>query len=192
MGLNIVSNGGDFKTWTKYNSKAGRWYIKGDGGEIEVQPKQFIVDFANIKTGWLLFLEGQAPSQVWDESLTQPTPKPSDKHKRGFAVSLFSKSAFNGVVELSSNSMHLCGAINDLYTAYEAGIDSNKGKVPVVEYVGCTPMKDKMGINYRPDLKLVKWVDRPAELNDGEEEVAIAPAPKPAPAAPPASSASEF
>lgn len=194
MGLNIVSSGGEFKPWAKYNSKAGRWYIKGENGDIEVQPKQFVVDFDNIKTGWLLFLEGQAPSQVWDESLSVPAPKPSDKHKRGFAVSLFSKTTFNGMVELSSSSMHLCNAINDLYTAYEAGRDSNKGKVPVVEYVGCTPMKDKMGTNYRPDFKLVKWVDRPAELNGGEEEIAIAPAPaaKPVAATPAPVSVSEF
>jgi hypothetical protein len=83
--------------------------------------------------------------------------------------------------------MHLCGAINELYGAYEveAAKPENKGKIAVVEYLGCTPMPDKKGTNYRPDFKLSKFVDRPADMDaeDGGEVAAVAaPAPKPAPA----------
>lgn len=198
MGLNIVSTGGKFTPYVKFNSKAGRWYIKGENGEIEVNPKQFLADFENIKTGWLMFLEGQAPSQTWDADLSSPAAKPSDNHKRGFSLKLFSKATFNGLVELSSISMHLCSAINDLYTAYEseASKAENKGKVAVVEYLGSTPQKDKMGTNYRPDFKLVKFIDRPAGFDaseEGEDIPVAAPSAKPAPApVPVAATTSEF
>lgn len=175
MGLNIVSTGGDYNPWVKYNAKAGRWYVKGENGEQEVTNPAFVADFDNIKTGWLLFLEGQAPNNVWDKDLTTPAPKPSDAHKRGFSLSLFSKASFGGVVELSSSSMHLCNAINGLYEQYEAGRAANAGKLPVVKYTGSTPMKDKMGTNYAPNFVIEKWVDRPADFemaNDKQEATA--------------------
>jgi hypothetical protein len=36
----------------------------------------------------------------------------------------------------------------------------------VVACTGSEPMKDRYGVNYKPMLELVKWVDRPAELPD--------------------------
>lgn len=184
MALNIVSQGGDFDPYVKYNAKAGRWYIKGENGEEEVQSPVFVADFANIKTGWLLFLEGQAPDKVWDASLTQPAPKPSDAHKRGFGLRLFSKSFFGGVVDLSGASMHLNNAVNDLYVSYEAAPEAKQGLLPVVKFTGATPMKDKMGTNYKPNFVIEKWVPRPAEFDASNDEA-------PAQAAP-AASVSEF
>lgn len=170
--LNIGSTGGDFGPYVKYNAKAGRWYMKGTDGEIEVQNPVFVADFDNIKTGWLLFLEGQAPSKVWDESLQTPAASPSEKHKRGFQLRLFSNDNFGGVVELASSSMHLCASINEMYSKYDSEKNSNQGKLPVFKYTGSTPMKDKMGTNYKPNFEFVKWVDRPAELDTTSQEPA--------------------
>lgn len=176
MGLNLVAETVDFDPWVKYNAKAGRWYIKGDdGNEKEVDKPTFVADMANIKTGWILFLEGQAPSKEFDPSLEQMLPKPSDAHKRGFQLRLFSGKSFGGVVELCSSSMHLCKAIAALYTEYEA--NAKDGQVPVVEYTGSTGMKDKMGTNYAPNFKIVKYVDRPAEFDATAEPEAAAPTP---------------
>lgn len=172
--LNIVSQSGSFDPWVKYNSKAGRWYIKGENGEQEVQNPTFVADFENIKTGWLWFAAGAAPSKVWDANLTTPAVKPDENHKRGFSLRLFSQAAFGGVVELSSSSMHICNSINELYTQYEAEKGSNKGQLPVVQYTGATPMKDKHGTNYKPEFKIIKWVARPAELSG---DVPAQPAP---------------
>lgn len=175
--LNIVSeNTGDYNPWVKYNTKAGRWYVKTESGEQEVSNPTFIADFENIKTGWIFFAEGQAPSKVWDESLSNPAPRPDDKHKRGFEVTLFSKTSFGGLADLSSSSMHLCGSINDLYDQYDSLKAQNPGKLPVVKFTGSTPMKDKMGTNYKPNFVIEKWVDRPAEMS-AETQTAAAPAP---------------
>jgi len=166
MGLNIVSqNEGSFDNWIKFNSKAGRFYMKSEAGEVEVSPTSFIADLENIKTGWLMFAAGQAPDRVWDASLTQPAPKPSENHKRGFSLRLFSKATFNGIVELSSSSMHLCGSVNDLYDAFEKDKGAHQGHVPVVKFTGCQTMKDAKGMNYKPSFVIEKWVPRPAELD---------------------------
>jgi hypothetical protein len=179
MGLNIVSQGGDFDPWVKFNGKAGRWYIKGaDGAEQEIANPTFVADFANIKTGWINFVAGMAPDRVWDKSITEPTAKPSEAHKRGFSLRLFSKASFGGVCELSSSSMHLCNAISELYDQFEKEIGAHKGELPVVQCTGATPQKDKMGTNYKPTFAILKWVPRPAELDGAAGDTDTAPAPK--------------
>jgi hypothetical protein len=188
MGLNIVSSG-EFKPYAKYNAKSGRWYVKKDDAEQEVANPTFVADFENIKTGWFLFLEGQAPNIVYDANLQTPAAKPSDAHKRGFEIELFSQAAFGGVVVMSGASMHTCSAINELYEQYEKDCDVNKGMLPVVQAMGATPMKDKFGTNYRPELKILKWVPRPSELGSATPTQVT---PVPQSAAPAASAVSEF
>lgn len=193
MALNIVKQSGDFDKYVKFNGKSGRWSMKDDAGvEQEISPTAFVADFDNIKTGWLYFAAGVAPDKVFDDSLTQPAPKPSEFHKRGFSVRLFSNASFNGVVELSANSMHICNAINEIYEQYEQQKDANPGMLPVVSFKGTTPMKDKHGTNYKPNFAIEKWAPRPAELNDGAAvQQALANQSSPAPA-PVAASVSEF
>jgi len=193
--LNISTQNSNFTPWVRYNAKAGRWYIKGDSGEqVEIQNPTFVADFENIKTGWLLFLEGQAPSQVWDINLQTPASKPSDKHKRGFALNLYSQQSFGGVVELSSSSMHLCNAINELYVQYDTAKGANPGALPVVKFLSATPMKDNKGMNYKPEFKIEKWVARPKELETTYEQsvTTSAPVQQQAPAAPVSTGVSEF
>jgi len=179
--LNIGSQGqGSFNPWVKYNSKSGRWSRKVEGGEQEIPDPTFVADLANIKTGWLKFAAGMAPSKVFDPELGKEALRPDSDHKRGFEVVLFSKQAFGGIAELASNSMHLCGAINELYGAYQDGLKDNAGKLPVVQCTGSTPQKDKHGTNYKPAFKILKWVDRPAELaGSAAANVQLAPTPTP-------------
>jgi hypothetical protein len=186
MGLNIVQeNTGSYDPYIKWNGKAGRFYIKQDEQEVEVVPDMFVLDLENIKTGWLFFAAGLAPDKVWDKSLTEPTPRPSENHKRGFSVRLFSKK-LGGIFELSGSSMHLNNAINEMYELFEANKGANAGKVPVIKFDGALGMKDKHGTNYKPKFSIEKWIDRPDEL-----KVDTNPAPQAAPA-PIASSVSEF
>lgn len=201
MGLNLATQSGDFDPYVKYNAKAGRWYVKDGDVEKEVQNPVFVADFEGIKTGWLYFREGSAPEKVFDPNLKEEAPKPDktytdsegktrDCFRRGFEVRLFSKASFGGVVVLNGASMHLNNAIGALYNQYEAGKASNPGALPVIKFVGSTPMKDKLGTNYRPDFVIDKWVPRPSEF-DAAAPVQATPAPQAQPA-PVASAVSEF
>jgi len=168
MPLNITQSGGDYLPYAKYNAKSGRWYVKKDDKEVEVQNPEFVADFANIKTGWFFFAEGQAPSIYLDPTLGEAVAKPSDSHKRGFKIALFSPKQFGGVVELTGASMHLNNAIVELYSQYEADLAKNAGKLPVVKCEGTEASKDKFGTNYKPVMKITKWVDRPKDFDDTE------------------------
>lgn len=195
MGLNISTGGGeDFEPYVKYNAKAGRWYAKKDGGEVEVNNPAFVADFANIRTGWFYFAAGVAPSIVYDPDLSTPAPKPSENHKKGFELKVFSQNTFGGVCVFSSTSGIVGGAINDIYEQYEKEKSANAGMLPVIQCNGVTPEVGKHGTNYKPNLSIAKWVPRPAEFG-GATTPTAQPQPQPEPqaqAAPVASSVSEF
>jgi hypothetical protein len=179
MTLDIGS--GSSRPYVKYNAKAGRWYINGENGDVEIQPPTFIIDFDNIVSGWFLFREGQAPDRALDPAMGTRAQQPTPDHKRGFVVMCNSPKYFGGTVEMSSSSMHLCNSIKDAYEAYEDGRGANIGKVPVFACTGITPSRDKFGQNFRPTLQLVKWVDRSHELPD-EPAAMDRPQPPPRPA----------
>lgn len=165
MPLNLEPRtGADFVPYMKFNAKAGRWYTKTDSGEeAEVKKMTALFDLAGIKTGWLLFNEGGAPEHVWDANGTVP-PQPTPKHKRGFAVNVFSPKELGGLRELSSSSNVAIIAIKELYDAYEAAPEAKQGLVPVVSCEGIAPVKSKFGTNYQPTLKITRWVERPSAM----------------------------
>lgn len=198
MPLNIGANG-TVKPYTKYNAKADKWFVKSDDGDVEIARPTFVADLANIATGWLRFREGEAPERVIDPSLDRAAPSPGEGFKRGFVLAIYSKKFFGGAVELSSASIHMGNAIREVYAAYEETRKDHPGQLPVIACTGSEPMKDRYGVNYRPKLAIVKWVDRPAALADespvdpsevwrGEAEAkpraAHVPPPQPAPASP--------
>jgi hypothetical protein len=165
MPLNIGATG-SIKAYVKFNAKADKWFAKGETGDIEIGRPTFIADLENIVTGWLRFLEGQAPERVMDTSLDRAAPSPGNGFKRGFVLAVYSQKFFGGFAELSSASIHMGNAIREVYSVFEAERGSHPGQLPVIACTGSEPMKDRYGTNYRPKLEIVKWVDRPAELPD--------------------------
>ena len=165
MPLNIGASGAA-KPYVKYNSKADKWFTRGDGGDVEIDRPTFVADLANIRTGWMCFREGQAPEKVIDPSLDRTAPSPGDGFKRGFVMMVYSSKSFGGAVELASASLHMGNAIRELYQAVRGAAGDHPGQLPVIACVGSEAMKDRYGTNYKPRLELVKWVDRPAELPD--------------------------
>ena len=163
--LNIGATG-SIKPYVKFNAKADKWFAKGETGDIEIGRPTFVADLANIATGWLRFREGQAPERVIDPSLDRAAPCPDEGFKRGFVLAVYSQKFFGGLAELSSASIHMGNALRELYADFERERASHPGQVPVIACTGSEPMKDRYGVNYKPLLELVKWVDRPAELPD--------------------------
>lgn len=179
---NPTAGEGSFKVYVKYNAKAGRWYTKKDekdAPEFEVTNMTAIFDMENIRTGWFLFAAGVAPSKTFDPSLTEAAPRPGPDFKRGFELDLFSEKNLLGVREFSSTAGVVIEAMNALHDHWMAEKDKNPGKLPVVKCVGVSPVTGSHGTNYQPQLEIVSWADRPAELAGN-----AAPAAKPADVAP--------
>jgi len=174
---------GSFKVYIKYNAKAGRWYTKKDekdAPEFEVTNMTAIFDMENIRTGWFLFAAGTAPAKTFDPSLSQAAAKPGDGFKRGFELDLFSEKNLLGVREFSSTAGVVIEAMNALHDHWEAEKANNPGKLPIVKCVGVAPIVGSHGTNYQPQLEIVGWADRPAELAGAPAAAAATTAAPPA------------
>lgn len=171
---------GDFTPYVKYNAKAGRWYIKKDDVETEVVDPVFVADLANARKAWMWFMEGQAPNIEFFPSLDAQIERPSENHKQGISVNLFSEKSFGGVVKLESNSINTCSAIGELYQKYMDAPESKEGKLPVVKVMGAEPVKGNYGTNYKPKFSIEKWVDRPVEFDSSPSNEDTSPHTSPA------------
>lgn len=195
MSLNLSNGTGQYTHHIRYMASTSSWSMSATGegqkGQIPFQFTQAIIDLENIQTGWCLIAEAQAPEWVMDAGLTQPAAKPTDVRdwKRGFKVSVFSKSLFGDepIREYGTSGTGSVKSLEALYAQYEAEASKNVGMVPVVEYKGSVPLKVGKGNTTVPTLTIVKWVPRPAELNGNAVEAK--PAVQPAPVA---SAVSEF
>ncbi len=156
---------GDFTPFVKYNAKAGRWFLREGETDKEVANPTFVADFANVKKAWMYFMEGQAPNIVYFPDLNAQLEQPSENHKKGISLTLFSNDSFGGVVKLESSSMNTCAAIGELHDKYEAAPESKKGQLPVIKVTGAEAVKGNYGTNYKPLFEVVKWVDRPTEFD---------------------------
>lgn len=163
MPLNFNTNDGSAGAYIRFMPSVGAWMLDGD--EIEV--KQFIMDLENISTGWGKFEAGQAPMWFWDADLSTPAPRPTeDGFKRGFKVNMFSKTSFGDepVREFATTGTGPQMGLQAVYAQYEKEASANEGKVPVVEYSGSVPTKVGKGNTRIPTLKILKWIERPTEL----------------------------
>ena len=132
--------------------------------EVEIKEPTFVADFETVEKAWMYYREGQAPDVLKFQNINDNVERPSENHKLGLIITLYSDKSFGGVVEFSSNSSIVCGALSDLYDQYQKGLESNKGKLPVVSCKDTEAVKGQYGTNYKPVFKIEKWVGRPDEL----------------------------
>lgn len=175
MSLNLSNGTGEYTHHIRYMASTSSWSMsatdEGARGQIQFQFTQAIFDLENIKTGWCVIAEGEAPQWVMDEALDKPVVKPAGENwKRGFKVSVMSKALFGDepVREYGTSGTGSVKSIEALYAQFEAERAANVGKVPVVEYKGSVPAKIGKGNTTIPTLTIVKWVPRPAELSGAE------------------------
>lgn len=180
-----LSSGGDFAPFIRYMASTSSWQMSDNGTTKDFDFGQAICDLANIKTGWGLMGEGQAPQWSWDDDINHPNMvKPGEgEWKRGMSVTFYSPKMFgeeDPVRELASTGTGVKMGIEALYAEYEAAESANPGKVPVIKYDGATRAKVGKGNTSVPKLTIVNWVDRPDAMS-GDGSVDAAPAPADAP-----------
>jgi hypothetical protein len=159
----------------KFNAKAGRFYVKhadvAMAGEVEITNPRLAIDFANIKTGWILYSEGGAPQKLWDvNNIRQPQPAQVglSKWREGFEVMVYGGDVIPalrdklGLREFNSNSNTCKSAIIKAHSVYEAGRAGNGDAIPVFNVTGVVPVKAAKATNYEPVFALEKWVPRSA------------------------------
>jgi hypothetical protein len=178
--------GEDQKPLLKYNAKTAKWHVD----DKVVDKATMLVDFENGKSGWVKFAEGVAPDFriVSMASLVagcQYPPMPSDvdskgkpMFRRGFQLMCkISDQLAAGkpqIREWASGSLATVRAVDQLHTQWLAS--RQNGKVCVVTVDGYKESPGQYGSNYQPILRIVKWIDRPADLKPDAVQATVQPA----------------
>jgi len=179
----MFASGGGGSPFIRFSVEDNEWTRSGaDGGLTPIEwTSPVIIDIERIVQGWLK-LAGGRDWLPWDNNDPTSVPKPSDEHKQGFAVKFYSTKLFDDepVRELSSSGAGMIEFIKALYNACEN--EFGKGMVPVVKMLPATKVRIGKGPSKIPQFEIVKWVERPAELDD--DGAAETSAPEAASAAP--------
>ena len=158
------AKGGDFTARNRAQTAAGVW----ENDDVDVQmPVKLIADLEHIEVGWVAYVP--TPSFVMTKIGGAMPAKPSDDHKMGFRVRLYSDEL--GLRELSSAAKTVVRALDELHDQYVAEAPANEGKVPVVEIKGGKKIKVNTPggeLSFKvPDWSIVSWTDRPQQM-DGD------------------------
>ena len=161
--MKTLDFGDSFNRYIKYNSKINTWSMNDEDGDvISIDPPKFVMDLERLKTAWLYFREGQAPSVfVDDDGVMAPEPE-GGNHKRGFVVELYSISL--GLRDLSSCSLNLKKAMKLVYADFERNRAQYPGQLPIIQVTGYIEAPSQYGMNYQPVFAIVGWTPRPPEL----------------------------
>lgn len=164
--LPVVKFDARFGTFTRVDrvqDDSGGW--KSDPHEIPADDFEFVADLANLQIGWMSFGgNGQAPDFRMVGLDDDIGDRPSDKHKEGFRLKVkLTNGAGDDVREFASTAVGLWKSVDELHTAYEKGVQKNKGKLPLVGVHEIITVEGKT-TTYRPDFKILKWVARPCDL----------------------------
>ena len=175
MTLNL-QNDSNFTPHVRWMASTSTWKKSTEDGTVDVQIPQAVYDLENIKTGWGIFAEGEAPEWVMDPSLKEKAPRPEDGRlwKRGFLVTVYSEKHLDGAREFATTATGASRAILALYDQYEQQAGDNPGLVPVVRYDGATPTQIGKGHTNVPILTIEKWLPRPDALKNGADNSAAA------------------
>ena len=168
MTLNL-QNDSNFTPHIRWMASTSTWKKSTDDGTVDVEIPQAIYDLEDVKTGWAIFAEGEAPVWKLDPSLKEKAPKPEDgrQWKRGFQVMVYSVNHLDGAREFSTTGTGASRAIMALYDEYEQQAGDNPGMVPVVKHDGAIPTQIGKGHTNIPTLTIEKWMPRPDALKNG-------------------------
>lgn len=182
----LMLGGGDSKPYIRFSASVNSWEMSTPDGRDEFTwDAPVVFDIHGLQLGWMKIDSMGREWAAWP-SLTQRTPQPSEGHKIGFAINVVSNKLFGEepVREFSANTFGNLQFITELYNQSENAPEFKEGKVPVVQITGSKAQKVGKGKTAIPQFEIVKWVDRPSELDGGESVVVqSAPQPEPAPVA---------
>lgn len=129
-------------------------------------PFNLLMDFANIEITWQCLdrAVGVDVQAVKYRDLIDGTAemmaRPSEHHKQGFRIKVYSTKIDGGVHEFSSTAMCVRQAIDKLHDAYLADCDNHTDESPVIAFSGVTPSSTPRGTNYAPTMEIVGWSSR--------------------------------
>jgi hypothetical protein len=172
--------GGEQKPIIKYNAKAAKWKVD----DVLLNSVSFIIDMDNIEAGWCKFTEGSAPDfkmvKVAELLNGANFPEsPGENYRKGFRATVKVSDKVAGgkpsVREFASNSFVTKRAFDGLFDQWFAQRADHPDQLPVVQVKNYEEIAGKHGANFAPLFTLIKWVDRPADMQTVSAHVTEVP-----------------
>lgn len=168
------TGGGNIIPIVKYDARAGRIsrrdYINNEYVTVDISRSfKAVVDLENIEVGFINFNTGTAPDFcVVKHGDKMPAPPTAD-HKPGVRFLLkLGKDCGGDIREFASTAKASLRGVDELHTAYLAGVAETPGKLPVVVMSDTIPVTTgegtKKSTNYIPKFEITGWAPRPADL----------------------------
>lgn len=184
------NSGGSGLPYIRFSPSINSWTYKTEAGPMEFDPTKgpIAFDIERMTMGWLTIGEGARDWQPW-ASFSARTKHPGGEAKQGFLMHCFAPKLFGSeqVYEFSSNATASTRFAEMLYNATEK--EHGKGKIPLVQITGAKAIKIGKGTTREVQFEVIKWIDRPAKL---EEVATTAVEDEPIEAAKPAAKANAF
>ena len=173
MPLKLLNTSGG-NAFVRYSIEDNMWLVSTPEGEPQdvtdaIMSNPIYVDIANIQMGWLK-LTGGRDWVVWEDNDPAKTPKPSDAHKQGFSVQMYSKKVFGEDEpqrEFNSSQVGMLEFVKKLYDELEDSFED--GKAAVVQLTGATRVKIGKGSSRIPTFKFMGMNTNPIEHHVQED-----------------------
>jgi hypothetical protein len=173
--------GGTAGPWLSWHPRASQdgmrnptsWKLRqADGEQVTTDAPQrgFIIDLEAIRTGWESSSgrPGIPPERRWNADPARYDPQPGPDWKRAFSVPIALGNEQGAVWEQAALAGRI--ALDDLRKAIEADPHEHPGLLPLVRCTGNRRVQTRAGATVVPELKIERWVPRPAVLDQGEAE----------------------
>ena len=159
--------------FVRYSIEDNMWLMSTPEGEPRdvtdaIMSNPIYVDIANIKMGWLKLTGGRDWIE-WADNDPSKTPKPSDAHKQGFSLFMFSKKVFGEEEpqrEFNSSQVGMLEFVKKLYDELEDTFED--GKAAVIQLTGASRVKIGRGSSRIPTYKFIAMKESPIEVDETE------------------------
>lgn len=170
MPLQIL-NTSSGNAFVRYSIEDNMWLMSTPEGEPRdvtdaIMSNPIYIDIANIQMGWLK-LQGGRDWVIWENNDASSAPKPSEAHKQGFSVFMYSKKVFGEDEpqrEFCSSQVGMLEFVKKIYDELEDSFED--GKAAVIQITGATRVKIGRGSSRIPTYKFMGMNNSPIEIDE--------------------------
>jgi hypothetical protein len=149
---------------------AGQWSLRSPGGErthVESMTRAFVFDVPSPQTGWERSggAPGVAPEREWGNSPAKLPKRPGPDWSKALSVRIGLSS--DSAAWWTQGGAGAWGGLSNIMRILKPLYGTHAPKLPVLRMTGALRTDKGRGATQVPTFELVRWITRPAILEDG-------------------------
>ena len=164
--------GNEAVSYMGYKAQAKTWVV--DGTECNI--KKLLIDPESIRIGQGKLAAGVAPDWKWNEYPGEKV-KLIDGYKKAFCITVYLSDKYgapeNSWKDWVTNQRASREALSRVWKDVNSGMESNKGKMAILEISDIKAEKFGEATVNVPVFKLAGWTKKPGETKKAEPEIEL-------------------